>query len=202
MVALIPDPLTRLLAQIAAIVTVSFLLHRITRRLGQPKVIAEVSAGIVLGPSLLGWLAPELSAALFPPESLGPLQLVSQLGLVLFMFRVGLELDPARLRERARPLVVISQVSIAVPFVLGAGLAVLLHPILAEPGVSLLPFALFLGVALSVTAFPVLARILAEHRMLQTKVGSLAIACAAVGDVMAWCLLAFVRGREQVPPGR
>src|SRR4029077_3824156 len=109
-----------------------------------------------------------------------------------FMFSVGLELDAGKLRERPHQSVVISQTGIIVPFALGAALALYLHPRLAEPGVALLPFALFLGVAMSITAFPVLARLLNEKRLMQTKIGSVAIACAAVDDVTAWCILAFV----------
>lgn len=184
--------LALLLAQIAAIILVSRALGVITRWLGQPLVMAETVAGIFLGPSLLGQLSPRAMEALFPASSLGVLKTLSQLGLVLFMFLVGLELDPKLLRERRRASVLISHASIFVPFCLGLGAAWWLHARYAPSGVAFLPFALFLGTAMSVTAFPVLARILTERNLMQSKVGAIAIACAAVDDVTAWCMLAFV----------
>ncbi len=189
---LVHDPLTRLFAQIIAIILVSRLLGLVVKRLAQPMVIAEVTAGILLGPSLVGWLFPEASAVLFATESLGTLQIVSQVGLVLFMFLVGLELDPKLLQGRTRTSVVVSHTSIVVPFALGAALALWLYPRLSDPGVSFAAFTLFLGAAMSVTAFPVLARILSERRLLRTRLGAITIACAAVDDVTAWCILAFV----------
>lgn len=184
--------LALLLAQMAAILLVSRALGLLTRWLGQPLVIAEMVAGIVLGPSLLGLLWPHAFASLFPAASLPVLNMLSQLGLVLFMFLVGLELDPALLRGRRRASVAISHTSIALPFALGVGAAWWLRDAYLPKGVQFLPFALFLGTALSVTAFPVLARILTERGLLQSRVGATAIACAAVDDVTAWCLLAFV----------
>jgi Kef-type K+ transport system membrane component KefB/nucleotide-binding universal stress UspA family protein len=180
------------LGQAIVIVAVSRALGIGARRIGQPLVIAEIIAGILLGPSALGALAPDLSHALFPAPSLGVLGIVAQLGLVLFMFLVGLELDPELLRGRGKASVAISHSSIVVPFVLGALLAIKLHEGLAPAGTKLLPFSLFLGVAMSITAFPVLARILTERRLLSTEIGAVTIACAAVDDVTAWCLLAFV----------
>ena len=190
--SLIDNPLTRFIAQAVAIIGVSRVLALGARRLGQPQVIAEVTAGIVLGPSLLGLLWPELTQALFPAQSMGLLQLVSQVGLVLFMFLIGLELDPELLRGRGKASIAISHTSIVVPFAMGSGLAFWLYPVLSDPSVPFLAFALFLGVAMSITAFPVLARILSERRLLSTRVGAVAITCAAVDDVTAWCLLAFV----------
>jgi Kef-type K+ transport system membrane component KefB len=184
--------LALLLAQIAAILLVSRALGLVTRWLGQPLVIAEMVAGIVLGPSLLGLLWPQAFATLFPAVSLPVLKMLSQLGLVLFMFLVGLELDPALLRGRRRASVLISHTSIALPFALGVGAAYWLRGGYLPKGVPFLPFALFLGTAMSVTAFPVLARILTERGLLQSRVGAIAIACAAVDDVTAWCMLAFV----------
>jgi Kef-type K+ transport system membrane component KefB len=184
--------LALLLAQVAIVILVSRGLGLITRLLGQPMVIAEMVAGIVLGPSLFGLLFPHAYAALFPTASLPVLKMLSQFGLVLFMFLVGLELDPALLRGRRRASVAISHTSIALPFVLGVGGAWWLYGTHAPKGVAFLPFALFLGTAMSVTAFPVLARILSERGLTQSRVGAIAIACAAVDDVTAWCLLAVV----------
>ena len=189
---LLGNPLTRLFAQVIVIVTVSRLLGVAMRRIGQPMVIAEVTAGIMLGPSLLGWVLPDVSAALFSPDSLVILQMLAQVGLVLFMFLVGLELDPALLRGRTRTSVAISQTSIVVPFLLGVGLAWVIHRDYSPPDVRFSAFALFIGAAMSITAFPVLARILTERRLLRTRIGAIAIACAAVDDVTAWCILAFV----------
>lgn len=185
-------PLVLLLVQLGVILALSRGLARLLRPLGQPGVIAEIVAGIALGPSLLGWLWPGSVERLFPPEGMPALSMVSQLGLVFFMFLVGLEFDPRLLQGRARSSIVISQAGIVVPFTLGALLAVPLHAAYAPANVGFWPFALFLGAAMSITAFPVLARILAERGLLRTGVGAIALACAAVDDVTAWCILAFV----------
>jgi len=171
--------IANLLIQIGAILLVSRLLSRALTRLGQPKVIAEILAGILLGPSALGLFWPEGMALLFPAASLDGLGIVSQLGLVLFMFLVGLEFDPRLLAGRGRASLAISNAGIVVPFTLGALLALGLHGVLAPEGVGRLPFALFLGTAMSVTAFPVLARILTERRLTGTPVGAMALAAAA-----------------------
>jgi Kef-type K+ transport system membrane component KefB len=149
-------------------------------------------AGVLLGPSLLGWIAPEFFAALFPPDSLGPLFTLSEIGLLLFMFMVGLELDTKKLRQLGYVAVVISHTSIIVPFVLGALLAIFLFPRIADNNLPFTGFVLLMGAAMSVTAFPVLARILGERNLLGTKLGTLTIACAAMNDVTAWCLLAVI----------
>ncbi len=192
MAILLHSPLALLIAQLVVIIAVARLLGLLARRAGQPTVVAEMIAGILLGPSLLGLLAPNIEAALFPPASLGVLSLLSQLGLILFMFLIGLETDLRLLRGRGSQSVVISHASIVVPFVLGAVLANFLDPALAVPGVASSSFTLFLGAAMSVTAFPVLARILSERRLLRTRVGAITVTCAAVDDVTAWCILAFV----------
>jgi len=184
--------LTLLLIQIAVILAASRGLGVVTRWLGQPLVIAEVLAGILLGPSLLGLVWPVGMAALFPPSSLSVLKMLSQVGLVLFMFLVGLEFDPKLLRGRAHSSVAISHTSIVFPFLLGAGAAFWMYDEYSEPSVSFTAFLLFFGAAMSVTAFPVLARILSERHLLTSRVGAIAIACAAVDDVTAWCILAFV----------
>lgn len=162
------------------------------RRLGQTAVIGEMCAGILLGPSLLGRVSPSIEASLFPPASLPPLQLISQLGVVLFMFVVGMEVDFDRLRHRARATLAISTAGIVVPFALGVVLSLYLHENYAPPGVPFLTFALFTGIAMSVTAFPVLARIITERGLNGSELGNTAIGCAALGDVTAWCLLALV----------
>jgi Kef-type K+ transport system membrane component KefB/nucleotide-binding universal stress UspA family protein len=181
-----------LIVQFIVIIGVSRLIGRGARWLGQPLVIAEVVAGIVLGPSLLGWLWPQALETLFPASSMPVLKMLSQVGLILFMFLIGLELDPRLLKGRGKASVTISHTSIIVPFMLGATAALWLYPRLSEPSVPFSSFVLFMGVAMSITAFPVLARILSERRLMQSRVGAITIACAAVDDVTAWCLLAFV----------
>jgi len=181
-----------LILQIGTILIVARLVGWLFGKLHQPRVVGEMLAGILLGPSLLGWLAPNLSSNLFPADSLGHLNSLSQVGLLIFMFLVGLELDLGHLRDLGRAAVMTSQVSIILPFILGASFAVYLYPRVSDPSVSFTGFALFMGAAMSVTAFPVLARILTERNMLRTRVGSVAIACAAVDDVTAWCILAGI----------
>jgi K+:H+ antiporter len=184
--------LDTLIVQISVIIIAARGMGWIFKRIRQPQVVGEMAAGIMLGPSLLGWLWPAASAKLFPADSLAYLNALSQIGLLLFMFLVGLELDPGILRRRGRIAIVTSNVSIALPFLLGALLAYYLYPILSDREVAFSHFALFLGTAMSITAFPVLARILTERRLTRTQVGSVAIACAAVDDVTAWCMLAGV----------
>jgi len=179
-------------ADICVVLLLSRVLGVAMRALGQPTVIAEIVAGIVLGPSVVGVLWPQLSGALFPEAAVAGLRQLSQLGLVLFMFLVGLELDATAFKGRASAVVFISHASIAVPFALGAASALWLWPRYSEPHVPLGVFVMFLGVAMSVTAFPVLARILSEQNLSASRVGRIAMACAAIDDVTAWCLLALV----------
>jgi len=158
----------------------------------QPQVVGEILAGIVLGPSLLGRLAPGAEANLFP-AAVGPfLNIIAQVGVILYMFLVGLELDPALLRKRGHATVAISHASIIAPFLLGATIALYLYPKLSTRDVPFTCFSLFLGVSMSVTAFPVLARILTDRGIHKTRMGVIALTCAAVDDVTAWCMLAFV----------
>ncbi len=180
------------LLQILIIVLFGRALGAFCKRLGQPAVVGEIAAGILLGPSAFGYFAPGTFARVFPADSIPTLVALSQLGLILFMFLVGLEFSPELLRGRRKSVVLISHVSIVVPFTLGAALAIYLYPRVSDPGVSFRSFALFVGIAMSITAFPVLARILAERHLLRTKMGNTAIACAAVDDVTAWCALAIV----------
>ncbi len=184
--------LARLLLQIVLVIVVARLFGMLARRLRQPSVIGEMAAGIALGPSLFGAIAPATFSAIFPPASLGTLQFLSQIGVILFLFSVGLDFHWHHVRHRARAAVVISNVSIIVPFMLGILTAAVLYGGHAPPGISRTSFALFMGIAMSITAFPVLARILQERRMMTTPIGALALMCAAVNDVIAWTLLAFV----------
>lgn len=186
------EPLSRLFLQVIVILVATRLVGGLFVRFGQPSVVGEVLAGILLGPSLLGWCWPEASRFIFPQESLGILKLLSQVGVCLFMFVVGLELQLGHLRQKAQTAVLVSHVSIVFPFTLGVVLALYLYSHYAAPGTSFLPFSLFMGIALSITAFPVLARILKERGMEKTFLGTTAIACAAVDDATAWIILAFV----------
>ena len=186
------SPLGVLLVQIVVILAAAALVSRLFRRIGQPPVMGEMIAGIVLGPSVLGFFFPEAMSFVFPPSSLETLRLLSQIGVVLFMFIVGMELNLTHVREKGTAAVMISHASIIVPFVLGTALSLFLYRDLAPPGTSFSAFALFIGVAMSITAFPVLARILEDRALTQTQLGSLALTCAAVDDVTAWCILALV----------
>lgn len=186
------NPAARLLAALFTVLLATSLLGALAKKLGQPAVIGEMAAGLLLGPSLFGALLPGLQAYLFPPGSLAPLKLLSQVGVLLFLFGVGLEFDAAALKKNSRAAFFISHASIVFPFVLGAGLSLLLFLGYAPPGIGFAPFALFMGIAMSITAFPVLARILKERGLTQTFLGTTAITCAAVDDVTAWCLLAVV----------
>lgn len=181
-----------LIVQIAVILLVARLVGLLFQKFKQPQVVGEMAAGILLGPSFLGWLYPDAMAALFTPESLSFLSALGHLGLLVFMFLVGLRFDDKLLRAQSHAAVLTSHVSIVVPFFLGTLLALYLYPRLSDAGVTFTGFALFMGAAMSVTAFPVLARILSERGLLNSKVGTVAIACAAVDDVTAWIILAFI----------
>jgi Kef-type K+ transport system membrane component KefB len=186
------SPLSILLLQVIVIIVVAKLFGALFRRIGQPPVMGEMVAGITLGPSVLGWLSPQTMTFLFPPTSMTTLGVFSQVGVVLFMFIVGMELDLEHLKERASSAIMVSHASIVVPFLLGSGLALALYPTLAAPNTEFLPFALFIGIAMSITAFPVLARILKDRGLTQSPLGTTALACASIDDVTAWCILAFV----------
>ena len=185
-------PLPLLLFQIITIIIVARVFGWIFRKIGQPSVIGEIIAGIVLGPSLFGLYFPDLKESLFPVDSLGNLQLLSQVGLILFMFVIGMELDLKVLKNKANEAVVISHASIVIPFALGVGLSYYIYHQFAPPGVEFLSFSLFMGIAMSITAFPVLARIVQERGIHKTRLGTIVITCAAADDITAWCLLAAV----------
>lgn len=202
------DVIVHVLATLAAVIALGNVLAWILKRVHQPAVIGEVIAGIVLGPSVLGAISPELMHLLIPDSAtdpqhfvLGSLKTIAQLGVILYMFIVGLELNAQKVGRQAKAAIAISHASIIVPFVLGSGTALWLYPILSTDGVPFTSFALFLGVAMSITAFPVLARILTDQRLEQTDLGVIALSCAATDDVTAWCLLAFVVGVVQAQVG-
>jgi Kef-type K+ transport system membrane component KefB len=182
---------TQLFVQMSVILLVTLFCGSLTRRLGQSRVIGEIIGGILLGPSLFGRFAPATAAALFPKGSLGSLEILSNVGLVLFMFLIGLELDYEHLVRQRTTAVFASLMSIVLPFAMGALLAHPLRTRFAPHGIGSVPFVLFLGIAMSITAFPVLARILEERGLQSTALGTTAILCAAVDDVVAWSLLAL-----------
>src|SRR5919109_3763475 len=193
-----PDVLLRVLVALTAVIIVGQILAKIFAYLRQPPVIGEVVAGIVLGPSLLG---AEVSASVLPPEIAPFVGVIAQFGVILHMFTVGLDLNVGRLKHRAHATVATSHASILVPFLLGALLALALYPGLSSSAVPFTSFALFMGVAMSITAFPVLARILTDRGMSRTELGVVALSCAATDDVTAWCLLAFVVGVAKAQAG-
>lgn len=195
------DVVLHVLITMATVMLLGVFFSMLFSRLGQPPVIGEVVAGLALGPSLLGAISPEAMHLLIPTPTLDPhgavatsLKVIAQLGVILYMFLVGLELNAAQLKHKAHSAIAISHASIVVPFVLGAILSLWLYPLLSVPEVSFTSFALFLGVAMSITAFPVLARILTDRNLQNTPVGTVALSCAAADDVTAWCLLSLVVG--------
>jgi Kef-type K+ transport system membrane component KefB len=186
--------LTTALVAVALIVVVAQLLGELLQRWGQPRVIGEILGGIALGPSLLGAVAPGLEAQLFSPAVIAQLNLLGQLGLALFMFLIGLELNPTLLRGRLPLASRITAVGVALPLLLGIGLALLLERWLPDllPGDNTLAGALFMGTAMAITAFPVLARILRERGLIRQPLGALTITVAAIDDLLSWILLAAV----------
>ncbi len=185
-------PLAILLLQIITIIITARVFGYFCQKIGQPTVIGEILAGVFLGPSLIGTIFPGFSAFLFPAASLGNLQFLSQIGLILFMFVVGMELDLSVLKKKANDAILISHASIIIPFSLGLFLAYFIYTDFAPKGINFLSFALFIGIAMSITAFPVLARIVQERQLAKTKLGAIVITCAAADDITAWCILAAV----------
>ncbi len=199
-----PHKLSALYHVLLALVSILLLgrwIGKLFVYFGQPRVIGEIVAGIMLGPSLLGQIWPAAQHFVLP-EDVGPyLRIIAEIGVILYMFLVGLELNAGLIRSRAHSTVAISHTSILVPFLLGAILSLWMFPYLAPPGTPFISFALFMGIAMSITAFPVLARILTDRGMENTELGVIALSCAAIDDVTAWCLLAFVVGVAQAEIG-
>jgi Kef-type K+ transport system membrane component KefB len=188
----ITEPMAVLLLQIIVIIFFARIFGFLFKKIGQPAVIGEIVAGIILGPSILGLYFPEITHFLFPAASLGTLNFLSQIGLILFMFIIGMELDLKAIGKQAYDAVVISHASIIIPYTLGMGLAYFIYKDYAPAGTSFLSFSLFMGIAMSITAFPVLARILQEKGLTRSKLGAMALTCAAADDLTAWCILAAV----------
>jgi len=181
-----------LLLQIITILLVCRLFGWFFRKLGQPTVVGEIMAGIILGPSVLGNISPEISTFLFPPESLGNISILSEFGLILFMYAIGMELDIGEVKKKLNETIVISHASIIIPFICGMTTAYFVYDQYANKETPFLSFALFIGIALSITAFPVLARIIQERGLTKTHLGIISLSSAANNDITAWCLLAVV----------
>ncbi len=182
--------MTLLLFQIAVVLLITLACGEIARKGGQARVVGEIIGGILLGPSVFGRLAPVAAHHLFPVASLGAIEELSTVGLVLFLFTVGLELEDEQLRTQKITALAASATSIAVPFLAAVLLAHSLRIRFAPDGIGSVPFVLFLGISMSITAFPVLARILEERNLMQSPLGTTAVICAAFDDVVAWLLLA------------
>jgi Kef-type K+ transport system membrane component KefB len=182
----------QILLQLIVILLVVQIFGNLSKRIGQQWVIGEILAGLALGPSLLGALWPDLASQLFPASTLPTLQALGDIGLILYMFSLGARLDTHLMLGQSRSAIFVSLSGILLPLFLGSLLGFFLYPKLAGPNATQLSFMLLVGTAMAITAFPVLARLLAEKKMLGTKVGILALTCASVDDVMAWCLLAYV----------
>jgi len=186
------ETLLHVLLALIVVILASRALGMLFQYLHQPPVIGEVIAGIMIGPSLLGRIAPEVSSYILPTSVAPFLGILAQIGVILYMFLVGLELDTSLLRKKTHTTMAISHASIIAPFLLGALLALYIYPVLSTREVPFDIFAMFMGAAMSVTAFPVLARVLTDRGIHKSRLGVIAISCAAVDDVTAWCLLAFV----------
>jgi Kef-type K+ transport system membrane component KefB len=188
------DVMLHILVALTVIIACARLGGMLFRLLRQPAVVGEIVAGILLGPSLLGRVWPAAFAFVLPPTVAPFLDVLAQLGIILYMFLVGLELDSGMVARNGESAVAISHASIVVPFLLGTLLSLLLYPDVAAEGVPFTGFSLFVGVSMSVTAFPVLSRILTDIGIYKTPLGTTTLTCAAVDDVTAWCLLALVVG--------
>jgi Kef-type K+ transport system membrane component KefB len=183
--------MTLLLVQMTTVLLIALLCGWIARKLGQARVIGEIIGGILIGPSVFGRVAPHASASLFPQSSFGSFEVLSTIGLILFLFLIGSELDYEHLKRQRKTAVLASGMSILFPFIMAAVVAHSLRIRFAPDGIGSIPFVLFLGISMSITAFPVLARILEERRLQSTPLGTTALMCAAIDDVCAWTLLAI-----------
>lgn len=188
----IKSPLSLLLLQVIIVLIASRVFGFLATKIGQPSVVGEIFAGIFLGPSIIGLYFPEASSFLFPKDSLKSLQFLSQIGLAFFMFIIGMELDLSKLKNKTHDAVIVSHASIIFPYFLGVLISYFIYESFAPAGISFLSFSLFMGIAMSITAFPVLARIIQERGLTKTPLGVMAITCAAADDVSAWCILAAV----------
>lgn len=188
------DVMLHILIALSLVVAAARAGGIVFRFLYQPAVVGEILAGIMLGPSLLGRVWPGAFNYILPPNMAPFLDVLAQIGIILYMFLVGLELDPQQVARHGRSAVAISHASIVVPFLLGTGLALVLYPEAGAAGIPLTGFSLFMGISMSVTAFPVLSRILSDLGMGKSPLGTTVLTCAAVDDVTAWCLLAVVVG--------
>lgn len=186
--------LGQFLLQLILVVAASKGMGRVFGAIGLPRVVGEMFAGILLGPSLFGWVAPAWQAAVFPAASLLSLKALSQVGVIIFMFCVGVELDSRWFRKKLNTALMVSHFSIFLPFLLGVAVAIPVYRNYAPDGVDFTAFALFMGIAMSITAFPVLASIIRERNLGKTALGSTALGCAAIDDVTAWFILAGVVG--------
>ncbi|MFP5322373.1 MAG: cation:proton antiporter [Acidimicrobiia bacterium] len=182
----------KLLLAVAVVIVAARLVGALFRRFGQPQVVGEIVAGVILGPTLLGAVWPAASTYVFDEDVMPFIEVFAQVGLVFFMFLVGAELDIRLIRGRGHAAALVSHASIIAPFLTGIALALLIFPTLGSPDGEFLPFALFMGASMSITAFPVLARILTERGLHRTRLGAVTITCAAIDDVTAWCILAVV----------
>jgi len=186
------SPLLQVLIALVLIILVTRIGGWLFKKADQPQVMGEIVGGILLGPSFFGWLAPGFSEAIMPAPIVTHLNMLAQVGIIFYMFLIGLEVDLEEMKQHMRSTVIISSISILVPFILGIILSIKLYASLAPAGLGFTSFALFVGISLSITAFPILARILTDKNLHKTSLGKLALTCAAINDIMAWCLMALV----------
>lgn len=179
-------------ANVAIVLVIAAAMVHVGRRLSQPPVVAEIAAGLMLGPSLLGLLPGDIPERIFPHSARPMLATVAEIGVLLFMFLIGWELDLARLNGRKKILLPIAGLSMVIPFLMGSGAAILLFDGFRQDDTSVEVFVFYLATAFSITAFPVLARVIRDTRLSKTAVGATALACAAIGDVVAWCVLVLL----------